>query len=249
MPRLYSIVCWNRPKPPPGVYFTASPHWKATLKRCIPRVGMYTYRSRGTLNMDTVFVVRLIETMTTLSVRKLGSLGSTSWSLPINAMFRMSLLFAFTRGACVGTAVICGFELVDSYSTTVGTLTVGARVAPLVGLAAIVAVAGRGVSDGAGVGGTATVLDGVRVGLTVAMTVGTAVGICVSACATCGARFVLVGGGPTGTDFVIVGGTVALGRTLAVDVSGAFWPVVAEVEVSAAPWACACAGACVATGV
>jgi len=56
----------------------------------MPQLGMYTYRSRGSEIMLTVFVLRLIDTMIMVSVWKLGSLGTSAPSWPSSRMFSSS---------------------------------------------------------------------------------------------------------------------------------------------------------------
>src|SRR5690349_10524000 len=125
---------------------------------------MYTNRSRGILSIDTEFAVRLIETITMLSVRKLGSPGSTSASLPINIILRISCPFDFKRGAGLGIAVTCGRSVLAPGSKTVGSLLVG----PAVGSAGVLVAVGASVALGArvAVGGSATVGESVEVGET-----------------------------------------------------------------------------------
>src|SRR5579871_423282 len=175
--------------------------------RCIPRLGMYTNKSRGILSIATVFVVRLIETTIMVSVLKLGWDGSTSWSVPMTRMFRMSLPLALTRGALVGMAVTCGFSVRCAGNRTTGNLSVGARLAAgaLVTLVGATAVGVTGVTVGAMVGVVVNVAVGVSVG-------GTGVGVEVSATGVALGRFVFVGGSVAASE-TWVGASVAGGVT------------------------------------
>src|SRR5512143_1707675 len=161
---------------------------------------MYRYRSRGMLIMATLFAVRLIDTITMLSVRKLGSLGSTSESVPISRIFMMSLPLAFTRGACVGIAVGCGLSVRSPGKITTGSLLVGPGVGVTgcaAGTVAAATVGGTGVFVGVGVSANVAVGGAVFVGIVVSVggIVAVTAGVSVAGIGDGLGRLVFVAGG------------------------------------------------------
>src|SRR5437879_1237563 len=94
------------------------------------------------------------------SVRKLGSVGSTSESLPNKAIFIISSPLDLRRGILVGIAVACGFSVRAAGRITFGNVLVAAIVGAIVSV--IVAV---GMSVGVKVALGTVVLVGIMVGV------------------------------------------------------------------------------------